>query len=190
MKVHAYIERLGPGILSPANFIATGNAKIECLELGASSVARLGLAIGTRAVLQAAHLTRAVVTPSTKRVGCRVADIGLRKAGNKAIGCPAASLDRLFHEISGNPLIVARHMGVVLKHGRAVNRIPRHDTNVLEVRRPSEPQHGQRLVDGVTVQSPLECRVVEICVQASAKVAIGDVDSAIVQIALQRQRLG
>ena len=93
----------------------------------------LRLPIATGAVFKGTLLTGTIVAPSSKDVGGSVADAGLRKPGDEAVGSSVVALHGLFEEICCNPLIVTGNMGVVSEHGGPVDRKPSQNADVLVV---------------------------------------------------------
>lgn len=159
MGKRTYVELLSPRELPAGDLDAAGDAEIEGLELRASTVAGLRLAVGADAGFEVAHLARTVVAVSTQNIRGGVAHVGLREAGHKTIGGLAVPLDGLLEEVGGQTLVVARDVRVVAEHRGGVNGEPGQNANVLAVRRSLEPQQGQGLVHIVGVLRSLRLGV-------------------------------
>ncbi len=162
-----YVERLGPGKLPPANLKTAGHTKIQLLELRPASVTGLRLSVGASTRLQAAHLPRAVITPSAEDVGRRITDIRLGEAGDKVLCGLAVALDRLFEQIRGNAFVVTGDVRVVTQHRGRVYGEPRQDADILQVRGPLKPQKGERLVGAVLVLRSLGREVGQVRIQTA-----------------------
>lgn len=191
MRGVAYEEGFGAGKLTTADLEAARHAEVKFLERRSPAVARLRLAVGAGARLEAAHLPGAVVAVGAEDVGRRVSHGGLREARHEALGRLRISLDRLLKQNGRDALVVAADVRVVAQHRRPVDREPRQHADALAVRRPLEPQQRERLVDVVGVPGALLGRVGEVRPRAAVEVGVGDrggseVEEALVPLALNQ----
>lgn len=185
----AYEEGFGAGELATADLEAARDAEVEFLERRSPAMARLRLAVGAGARLEAAHLPGAVVAVSTKNIRRRVSHGGLREARHETVRRLRISLDRLLKQNGRDALVVAADVRVVAQHRRPVDREPRQHADALAVQRPLEPQQRERLVDVVGVLGALLGRVGEVRPGAAVEVGVGDdggaeVEEALVSLAL------